>query len=281
MKTSKLSATFKLGAVALVFLVLGYEIALFASQAVRLKASSTLDRPDTVFVYVPENDSSQKWEERRNHTHPKAVIQARSGLGKAESFPFDPNTAGEDDLVRLGLSRNQAASIVRYREKGGRFRRREDFARSYCVPDSVYRRLEPFIRIPRTDINLADSAALDALPGIGGYFASRIVEYRERLGGYSYPEQLMDIYHFDEQKFAALEDLVECSPPEHPFRIWSLPADSLRLHPYIRNYNAARAIVLLRENTPRDSLCVELIGKAGILSEEDYLRLSRCVLEEP
>lgn len=281
MKTSNLTATFKVGAVALVFLVLGYEIALFATQAARLEAVSKLDRPDTVYVYLSADSLTSVGTSRRNYPHPSRVVDAGRRLGRAESFPFDPNTAGEDEFVRLGLSRKQAASIVKYRQNGGRFRRREDFARSYAVPDSVYRRLEPFINIPKIDINKADSAEFDALPGIGGYFAAKMVEYRERLGGYSYPEQLMDIYRFDEEKFRALEDLIECSRPQKPFRIWTLPPDSLRLHPYIRNYNAARAIVLLRENTPADSLRVELIGKAGILPEEDYRKLSSCFLENP
>jgi DNA uptake protein ComE-like DNA-binding protein len=49
------------------------------------------------------------------------------------------------------------------------------------------------------DLNLADSAAFDALPGIGGWFASKMIEHRKALGGYSYKEQLMDIYRFDQE----------------------------------------------------------------------------------
>ena len=77
------------------------------------------------------------------------------------------------------------------------------------VSDSVYKRLEAYIDIPLLDLNLADSADFDGLPGIGGYFASRMVEYRRRLGGYySYKEQLMDIYNFDKEKYDGLADLV-------------------------------------------------------------------------
>jgi DNA uptake protein ComE-like DNA-binding protein len=217
---------------------------------------------------------------RKDARHPPAVEQVRQAHRKVESFRFDPNTAGQEDLMRLGFSEKQAAAIVNYRAKGGRFRRKEDFAKSFVVADSVYKRLEPYISIPKIDINKADSAAFDTLPGIGGYFAARMVSYRAELGGYSFPEQLMDIWHFDREKYDGLKDLVFCSPPA-PFGLWTLPADSLRRHPYIRSWQAARSIVLFRDNTPREGWTVEAIAAAGILPEEDARRLSRCVIAAP
>ena len=108
-----------------------------------------------------------------------------------------------------------------------------------------------------------------------------MVEYRNRLGGYSFKEHLMGIYRFDREKFDALSDLIVCSRPDAPFRIWSLPEDSLKLHPYIKSWQAAHSIVLFRENTPREGLTPEGLKKAGILPPEDAGKLSRCYLEEP
>ena len=204
----------------------------------------------------------------------------RRATRRVESFRFNPNTVSVEDLVRLGFSEKQAAAIDNYRTKGGRFRRKADFAKSFVVADSVYRRLEPYIVIPRLDLNRADSAALDALPGIGPWYVARILEHRAALGGYSYPEQLMDIYRFDREKYDALSDLVYCSQPA-PYALWALPADSLRLHPYIRSRQTARAIVLFRDNTPRDEWSVEALGAAGILPPEDASRLGRCVIASP
>jgi hypothetical protein len=149
------------------------------------------------------------------------------------------------------------------------------------VPDSVYRRLEPYIDIPLLDLNLADSAAFDALPGIGGWFASKMVEHRNKLKGYSYKEQLMDIWKFDQKKFDALADLITVNP-EHvtPYPLWTYPVDSLRLHPYIRNYETARAIVLFRENTPQEKLTMDALIDACILSPDYALKFSRCMIEE-
>ena len=130
------------------------------------------------------------------------------------------------------------------------------------------------------DNGVAAGTAFDALPGIGGWFASKMVEYRTRLGGYSYKEQLMDIWKFDEQKYSELEDLVTVNPETTtPYPLWTLPADSLRLHPYIRNYETARAIVMFRENTPRLNLTMDALIDAGILSPDSAHKLSRCLIE--
>lgn len=287
------SESFVMGVVALVFLVIGYQVALFVHRAAVLKIEADRDVPDTVYVYrnaVSQNDAlrGQDMKDdkivRKNAVHSPKVAAVRENLPRksVESFRFNPNTVSHEDLCRLGFSTRQAHSIINYRQKGGRFRRKSDFAKSYVVADSVYERLESFIDIPLLDLNLADSADFDALPGIGGWFASRMVEYRESLKGYSYKEQLMDIWKFDRQKFDALSDLITVdSRYVTPYPLWRLPADSLRYHPYIRNYETARAIVLFRENTPPEQWSVSAIEKAGILDVESAGRLSRCMILSP
>lgn len=290
-------AVFKAGAVSLVFLIIGYQVALFVHRASVEHIESLRDHPDTVFVVDsalaariissgrpepgPRKPSGAVVEVRKDAVHSETVRLVREESRKVESFRFNPNTVSVEDLERLGFSEKQAAAIDNYRAKGGRFRRKGDFAKSYVVSDSVYRRLEKYIDIPLVDINKADSAALDALPGIGGYFASRIVSYRGELGGYSYPEQLMDLRNFDREKYDGLSDLICCSAPADSFRLWALPADDLRRHPYIRSYQTARSIVLFRENTPRSGWTVAGLAEAGIITEETAGKLSRCAIAAP
>ena len=328
------AASFKAGAIALAFLLIGYQAALVIGRSARLRIEANRDQPDTVYVYLddavrelaspdillrrtpPTADGSgplplteprvatvRRGDSRsgvkragrsaetvprgrgavtvrRNAEHSAAVEAVRRASRRVETFRFNPNTVSVEDLIRLGFSEKQARAIDNYRTAGGRFRRPEDFAKSFVVADSVYRRLERFIDIPRVDLNRADSAALDDLPGIGPWYAARIIAYRDELGGYSFPEQLLDIYRFDREKFDALSDLVYCSPPA-PYALWSLPADSLALHPYIRSRQAARAIVLFRDNTPREGWTVAALGEAGILPPEDAARLARCALAPP
>lgn len=299
-----LKSSFAAGVAALVFLVIGYQSALFIHKASVLGILEKKDSPDTVFVVdkelaesllasVPEESRKDRlvpvrgreaYAVRKESPHHPEISAVRKNAvpGKTETFRFDPNTVSVPDLVRLGFSEKQAMAIDNYRKKGGIFRRKSDFARSFVVADTVYARLEPYIDIPLIDLNLADSADFDRLPGIGGYFASRMVEFREKLGGsYSYKEQLMDIYRFDREKFDGLSDLVTVSRESaRPYRLWSLPADSLRLHPYIGSY-AARGIVLFRENNPRQQWTVEALDAAGVLDEGMAEKLSRCLISSP
>lgn len=278
------------GIVALVFLIIGYQTALFVHSAAVAKIAANRDEPDTVFVYetvaqgdgeiMPEGGKlahGDRKEVRKPGQHNAAGKVVRERVPrKVESFRFDPNTVSMEELQRLGFSEKQARSLINYRGKGGRFRKKADFARSFVVSDSMYRRLEPYIDIPLTDLNQADSAAFDALPGIGGWFASKMVAYRKELGGYSFKEQLLDIYRFDKEKFDALKDLITVGQP-YVYPLWELPVDSLRRHPYIRNYETARAIVLFRENNLPDDWTVGNLSAAGILASDIALCMEKCV----
>jgi DNA uptake protein ComE-like DNA-binding protein len=284
-----LSSSFTTGAIALVFLIIGFEVALFVHKAAVTRLVADRDRPDTVYIVerirsVAEGAAEPAEEEkdtvflRKPSDHsPEAVrVREKAARRSVETFRFNPNTVSLDDLMRLGFSEKQAQSILNYRAKGGRFRRPSDFAKSFVVADSVFDRLEPYIDIPRLDINQADSAAFETLPGIGPYFASKMVSYRTSLGGYSHPEQLLEIYHFDREKYDGLKDLITCSKPQ-PYPIWTLPEWDLARHPHISR-DEAHSIVLYRTHQPPEQWTLEGLHKAGVLSEEHYGKLSRCVL---
>ena len=300
MKRKPLSASFVTGSIALVFLIIGYEVAVFIHKAAVTRIEANRDHPDTVYVYVDSGEDATEEETlssallrnpvranapesvspsvvRHNAKHSPVVEAVRARSRKVESFSFNPNTVSVEDLQRLGFSEKQALSIDNYRLKGGRFRRKEDFAKSYVVADSIYDRLEPYIVIPKLDINKADSTALLDLPGIGPYFAGKIVSYRTSLRGYSAPEQLMEIYHFDREKYDGLKDLITCSAPE-PYPIWTLSEDELSKHPHISR-TEAHSIVIYREHHTPSECTFEGLRKAGTLSEEHAGKLSLCKLQ--
>ena len=287
--SGRFSAAFKTGAISLAFLVIGYQAALFIHQA-------------SVEAIVAQEGRASKedgWPEAAGHSRPgqgisdgrskpamtekaaavrKEVVQKHTRRS-VESFPFDPNTISLEDLQRLGFSQKQAQSILNYREAGGRFHRPSDFAKSFVVADSVYRRLEPYIQIPLLDINAADSTAFDQLPGIGPYYAAKMVEYREELQGYSFPEQLLDIWNFGQERLDGLKDLIEVGPCA-PFPLWALQEEELGEHPYIDRH-AAHAIVLFRDNSPVEQWTVENLVKAGILDSENGAKLAGCRIASP
>ena len=69
-------------------------------------------------------------------------------------FRFDPNTISQDSLQLLGFSYKQALAIIHYRDKGGRFRKKEDFSKMYTVSPQKYRELAPYIIIPQAFKNV-------------------------------------------------------------------------------------------------------------------------------
>ena len=219
-------------------------------------------------------------------------------------FPFDPNTADSLALCRLGLPDWMARNIVRYRERGGRFRRPEDFRKIYGLTDEQYQMLHPYIRIaphdtaraavpriytPQTgrdtltrpskypagtviDLNRADTTELMRIPGIGSGIARLITGYRQRLGGFYSLEQLRDI------------DL----DPE-PLRPWlridttairrinlnHASVDRLRRHPYFNFYQAKAIVERRRKHGPLRSLKVFALYEE--FTEADFERMRHYV----
>lgn len=68
-------------------------------------------------------------------------------------------------------------------------------------------------RDDKVELNTADQAALETLPGIGPRTAERIIEYRTENGGFEKTEELMNVRGIGERTFLRLRDLVEVRSP--------------------------------------------------------------------
>lgn len=193
---------------------------------------------------------------------------------KVERFAFDPNTADSTQLLRLGLQPWQVRNIYKYRAAGGIYREPKDFAKLYGLTVKQYRELEPYIhissdylpastlverkqasqsvvrdssqhhypvKIRETEqlvLNTADTTSLKTIPGIGPYFARKIVQYGQRLGGYVSIDQLDEIEGFPQE---AKHYLVINQPQTQKLNVNRMTLDELKRHPYI-NFFQAKAI---------------------------------------
>ena len=88
-------------------------------------------------------------------------------------------------------------------------------------------------------LNTADTTALQTIPGIGSYFARKIVQYGERLGGYVSVDQLDEIEDFPLESKRYL--VIQNAKPRQ-LNINQLSLNELKRHPYL-NYYQARAIM--------------------------------------
>ena len=69
------------------------------------------------------------------------------GGGAAGGKAADPNTADSATLVGMGFEPWQAHNIIRYRARGGRFRRVEDVKRVYGMTPEQFERVAPHVNI--------------------------------------------------------------------------------------------------------------------------------------
>ena len=145
---------------------------------------------------------------------------------------FLADTVGVSTLMDYGLSRSKATGFVHYRDAGKEFRSWSDVRGTYGWTEADVRLLRPYMRfassspsaarvpsVPRTgrpwpeshgersvrqradkftaftkvDLNTADTTLLKRVPGIGSYYAMRIVSLRQRYGGFVRVDQLSQI----------------------------------------------------------------------------------------
>lgn len=240
----------------------------------------TESRTDSTPQYAA--DTLQQQRLYGNYDQEPRYYQTEGGR-TVERFPFDPNTADSTQLLRLGLRPWQVRNIYKYRQKGGVYRKKEDFARLYGLTVKEYRELEPYIRIssdyttpasallgeeeryerdtlkypiktevPQSvNLNTTDTMLLRKVPGIGEAFARRIVRYGQRLGGYVSPEQLREIEDFPE---SAIPYFVVQQPHTQKINLNKLTLNQLQRHPYINFYQAKAITEYRRLRGPLQSL---------------------------
>lgn len=233
--------------------------------------------------------------------HASCGTQPHRAAPPPRLFRFDPNTVDSLTLLSLGLQPWLVHNVCRYRERGGTYRKADDFARTYGLTVRQFRTLRPYIRISpdflpastlvaptppphhrdtahyahklrqgeTVPLNTADTTALQRVPGIGSHLARRIVAHRSRLGGFSSTAQLMEIDLFPA---SALAYFTVDKAAVRQLDVNSMTLARLRSHPYI-NFYQARAIADYRRLYGRIET-LETLRRLKEFSESDIVRLA-------
>lgn len=203
-----------------------------------------------------------KWERSDTSTLPKAESKAL--------FDFDPNKASVQDLNALGFSKILSKRIANYRQKGGQFRVKSDLLKIYGMDSSFYWQLYTYITLPEKyersfkktepseikrkgdvissfDINTADTSQLKSVFGIGPALATRIIKFRDKLGGFIKRDQLNEVYGLDSMVVDKLFQTAFIKKDFVPKKININTANEKEFaaHPYIKT-SMAKAIVAYR-----------------------------------
>ncbi|HVE00060.1 MAG TPA: helix-hairpin-helix domain-containing protein [Cytophagaceae bacterium] len=213
---------------------------------------------------------------------------------------FDPNTAKEEEMINAGVPKFVAARIVKFRSKGGRFKSKEDLRKIYGLSEKIYLKIAPLLllskvdhnldrksvskqeknKFVRFDLNLADSIQLVTLRGIGPAFASRILKYKNKLGGYIRMEQLKEVYGLDSLALQELNNhayITENFVPRK-IRLNSTDERELFFHPYIGK-KFSRVIIAYRTQHGNFSK-VEQLKEIHSMTEESYSKMAEYLIVE-
>jgi competence ComEA-like helix-hairpin-helix protein len=247
------------------------------------------------------NRSYQREENYVEYSQPKE--SKYSNDFEKQMFDFDPNTVDVNGWKKLGLHEKTIRTIQKFLASGFKFTQPTDIEKIYGLSKEDAKRLIPYIHITaketsanasyanvvntasatrtaiaakRTDIfdiNTADTSALISLPGIGSKLAARIVNFRQKLGGFSSVEQLGETYGLPDSAFQKIKPRLKCiNPALRTININSADINELRAHPYFR-WNIANAIINYRQQHGNYK-SVEDIKKIDIITDELYDKIA-------
>ena len=166
----------------------------------------------------------------------KAIVH----LTPVRLFKFDPNTIDSMAAISLGIPPKQVKTLIHYREKGGRFYKKEDIFKLYGLDRSIAEKLFPMIELKsitntekmdgfkniyftrkgdskftlsvknktdvfwKIDINIADANEWSNKTKLPFHIIQQILQYKNHLGGFSSVLQLNKVYGLSDTSFQIL-----------------------------------------------------------------------------
>ncbi len=221
----------------------------------------------------------------------------RENGAKVPLFAFDPNTLSVAGWQSLGISEKTATGIRKYISHGGKFRQPDDLKKIWGLSAAKLDQLLPYVKIvteekstpsftrydenksqqksaqKAIDINLADSAQWESLPGFGAKLSARMVQFRQKLGGFHQIEQVAELYGLKDSVFQAVKTrLMITKIPLRQININLDQAVEMKNHPYL-GYRLANAIVAYRESHGLYD-AIEDIKKIQLIDEKLFNKIS-------
>lgn len=270
--------------------------------------STSLDSSLAVLNTRPPASRQQKYSADREDDYQPYSNPSSAGyssykrIPKGTMFNFDPNTLSAEGWKKLGLRDKTIATILNFRNKGGKFREAADIKKIWGLFPDEAERLLPYVQIAApaatvyenskasdnttkyvptvvsVEINTADSTGFIALPGIGSKLSNRIINFRNKLGGFYNVEQVKETFGLPDSVFQKIKPMLQVRSEVKKININIATLEELKMHPYIK-YHLANALVQYRVQHGNYQ-SVEDIRKIMILTEENFQKLKPYLLVE-
>ncbi|MCC6752768.1 MAG: helix-hairpin-helix domain-containing protein [Saprospiraceae bacterium] len=196
--------------------------------------------------------------DRQERAYRAGAFEHARGSQPDTLFPFDPNHLPAPDAKRLGLSNLVYSNLQKYLQAGGKIRSAEQFRKLYGMTEETWHDLEPFIKLPEDHKNVIFQRSAETLQAnvnlqtaspkelmrelkLDYKLAYRLVNYRERLGGFAYIDQLKEVPGMSDSTMNELSGRIHLTGEVHRIHPNTATAEQLQAHPYIR-YKQARCI---------------------------------------
>ena len=197
---------------------------------------------------------------------------------KLKIYPFNPNYLTDVKAYKLGMSVEEINRLLSFRSQGKFINSALQFKQVTGVRSTLLDSIEPYFKFPdwvrqrqnseKTnkkykkykvyDINLATAKDLQLIYGVGEKLSDRIINYRKKIQGFTYEEQLLEIYGLDSVIVERIKEKFKIlSPPDiKKQKLQEITLQELIKIPYV-DYDLASLLIFLR--TQNDSLTVSML----------------------
>ncbi len=253
--------------------------------------------PRIVVSFLPKEELKFSKEEKRTLSFKPTFNQYqrpytfRKKIFRRPPSKFDPNLYAIADWMYLGLSKKQAASVLKFGKYG--FKSNEQLSKVFVIPKQVFELIKdstiyrakntPFVSvslhevkkestIQLIELNSVSEEELLAVPGIGPFFAKNILKQREKLGGFISLTQLLECWKFTEEKLAEVKPFMKVDPTLiQKLNINTATAEEFKRHPYF-TWNLANSLYKIRKQKGTYA-SIEEIKESVLMTEELYTKL--------
>lgn len=217
------------------------------------------DRQKEVEIWL-NSEKEKEFKAEQKHFKRKSEISfsKKDRTVRIDPFLFDINQVSSDTLRMLGFPEVSVKSLMTFREKGWKINKVEDLKKTYGITPEFYAFISPWVQIKKMDkpvfqpiistqvqildLNTADTIQLEALPGIGMKLAKRIVQYRDRLGGFHSIDQLFEIYGMKPETIEKIRSRLRIETPHRQIPVNTCTLKELMVLPYLSHRIASGII---------------------------------------